>query len=37
MHQSIINLTTLDKQINDKISDEVNIKKVNIVAVKQNF
>ena len=37
MHQSIINLTTLDKQINDKISDEVNIKKVNIVAVSKTF
>ena len=37
MHQSIINLTTIDKQINDKISDEVNIKKVNIVAVSKTF
>ena len=37
MHQSIINLTTIDKQINDKISGEVNIKKVNIVAVSKTF
>tara|TARA_B100000886_G_scaffold334655_1_gene290508 strand:- start:88 stop:753 length:666 start_codon:yes stop_codon:yes gene_type:complete len=37
MHQSIINLTTIDKQINDKISDETNIKKVNIVAVSKTF
>ena len=37
MHQSIINLTTIDKQINDKISDEANIKKVNIVAVSKTF
>ena len=37
MHQSIINLTTIDKQINDKISDEANIKKVNIIAVSKTF
>ena len=37
MHQSIINLTTIDKQINDKISDEIIIKKVNIVAVSKTF
>jgi len=37
MHQSIINLKTIDKQINEKISDEVNIKKVNIVAVSKTF
>ena len=37
MHQSIINLTTIDKQINDKISGDVNIKKVNIVAVSKTF
>ena len=37
MHQSIINLTTIDKQINDKISGEEKIKKVNIVAVSKTF
>ena len=38
MHQSIINLTTINQQINDKISkDTIGKKKVNIVAVSKTF
>ena len=38
MHQSIINLTTINQQINDKISkDVIGKKKVNIVAVSKTF
>ena len=38
MHQSIINLTTINKEINDKISENDNKKKkVNIVAVSKTF
>jgi len=38
MHQSIINLTTINKEINDKISEiDSDKKKINIIAVSKTF
>ncbi len=37
MHKSVINLTIIEKQINDKISNKEIKKKINIIAVSKTF